>query len=193
MTPLPFVWPDAVAFWIVYAWAFCPEYKIVRSAQRSLGCRDAKSLQVLVFGHGAALVASFPLAWIPIFQITEFRTGAYLVGIAVLIAGSLLRRHCWRMLGASFTGDVRATAGQKVITRGAYYFICHPSYTGGILLYTGVGIALGSWASIGLLAAATLTAYIYRIAVEERELLAVIGEPYRLFISTRKRLIPFIY
>jgi protein-S-isoprenylcysteine O-methyltransferase Ste14 len=29
--------------------------------------------------------------------------------------------------------------------------------------------------------------------VEERTLLAVIGEPYRQFMRTRKRLIPFIY
>jgi len=35
--------------------------------------------------------------------------------------------------------------------------------------------------------------YGYRIAVEERALLAAIGEPYREFMSTRKRLIPFVY
>ena len=29
------------------------------------------------------------------------------------------------------------------------------------------------------------------MAVEERTLLAVIGEPYRQFMTTRKRLIPF--
>jgi protein-S-isoprenylcysteine O-methyltransferase Ste14 len=31
------------------------------------------------------------------------------------------------------------------------------------------------------------------MTVEERALLAVVGEPYREFMRTRRRLIPFIY
>jgi protein-S-isoprenylcysteine O-methyltransferase Ste14 len=44
-----------------------------------------------------------------------------------------------------------------------------------------------------VLTLAAFAVYAYRIAVEERALLAVVGEPYREFIRTRKRLIPFIY
>jgi protein-S-isoprenylcysteine O-methyltransferase Ste14 len=44
-----------------------------------------------------------------------------------------------------------------------------------------------------VLALAAFAVYRYRIAVEERALLAVVGGPYRDFIRTRKRLIPFIY
>jgi protein-S-isoprenylcysteine O-methyltransferase Ste14 len=61
------------------------------------------------------------------------------------------------------------------------------------MLNTGVGFALGSWASAALLAGASIAVYVYRMNVEERTLLAVIGEPYRQFMRTRKRLIPFIY
>jgi protein-S-isoprenylcysteine O-methyltransferase Ste14 len=57
----------------------------------------------------------------------------------------------------------------------------------------GTGLALGSWASTIVLTLAAFGVYAYRIAVEERALLAVVGEPYREFIRTRKRLIPFIY
>ena len=71
----------------------------------------------------------------------------FLVGVAVLVAGSLLRRHCRRLLGSS----------------------------------------------AGLLAVATFVGYNYRMRVEEGALLAAIGEPYRRFMRTRKRLIPFIY
>ena len=38
-----------------------------------------------------------------------------------------------------------------------------------------------------------IAAYMYRMAVEEHTLLAVIGEPYRQFMRTRKRLVPFVY
>jgi protein-S-isoprenylcysteine O-methyltransferase Ste14 len=58
---------------------------------------------------------------------------------------------------------------------------------------TGIGLALGSWASTAVLALAAFGVYSYRIAVEERTLLAVVGEPYREFMRTRRRLIPFIY
>jgi protein-S-isoprenylcysteine O-methyltransferase Ste14 len=140
-----------------------------------------------------AFVAAFPLAWVPALQITGHRLGVFLVGVALLVSGSLFRRHCWRMLGASFTGDVRASAEQEVVTRGAYAILRHPSYTAGIILNTGIGVALGSWASAIVLAGASFAVYYYRMAVEERALLAAIGEPYERFMRTRKRLIPFVY
>lgn len=193
MNPLPFVWPYAALFWLGFLWAFWPELAIVRRAQRAAGAKDAKSLQVIILGQGIASLAAFPLAWVQTLQFPGHRAGVFFTGLGVLISGSLLRRHCWRMLGFSFTGDVRASADQAVVTRGAYGIVRHPAYTAGILMNTGVGIALGSWASAGILAVGTFVAYIYRIAVEEQALLAAIGEPYRQFMSTRKRLIPFIY
>ena len=117
----------------------------------------------------------------------------FALGIALIIAGSLLRQHCFRMLGTSFTGDVRATADQKVVDQGAYRILRHPAYTAGIILNTGVAIALGTWLGAVLMAAASFAVYVYRISVEERKLLSVIGEPYRAFMLTRKRLIPFVY
>jgi protein-S-isoprenylcysteine O-methyltransferase Ste14 len=193
MKPLPFVWPYALVFWAALFWAYAPEFGIVRRGSRSAGTKDAKSLQVILVVQGIASVVAFPLAWVPALQFPAHRLGVFVAGLAVLVSGSLLRRHCFRMLGASFTGDVRATAGQQIVTRGAYAMLRHPSYTAGILMNTGVGLALGSWASAGIAAAASFAAYSYRIAVEERALLAAIGEPYRQFTATRKRLIPFIY
>lgn len=193
MTPLPFVWPYALVFWAVDLWAFGPEFAIIRRARRSPSATDARSMQVIVIGMWIAYVAAFPLAWVPVLQIRGHRVGVFLVGVALLVGGSLLRRHCWRMLGASFTGDVRAMADQEVVTRGAYAFLRHPSYTAGIVMNTGVGVALGSWASTVLLMVASVAVYRYRMAVEERALLAAIGEPYERFLRTRKRLIPFVY
>ena len=193
MTPLPFVWPYALVFWAAFAWAYFPESRIVRNAQRDKTATDGKSIQVIVYGGGIATFAAFAIAWTPAFQFATHRVAIFFSGVAVLIAASWLRRHCFRMLGASFTGDVRARADQQIVTRGAYTFLRHPSYTAGILLNTGMGIALGSWASAILLTVAAFVVYSYRIAVEERALLSAIGEPYRVFMNTRKRLIPFVY
>ncbi len=194
MKPLPFVWPYALLFWAAFLWAYRPEFAIAQRARRTQGASDSKSLQVIMLGQGAAFFAAFSIAGIRALQFAPaLRTVAFFAGVATLVAGSLLRRHCWRMLGSSFTGDVRAHADQQVVNRGAYRIVRHPSYTAGIILTAGVGIALGNWASALVLLAASTAVYLYRIAVEERTLLAVIGEPYRQFMSTRKRLIPFIY
>jgi protein-S-isoprenylcysteine O-methyltransferase len=194
MRPLPFVWPYALVYWLVVLWALWPEFSIVRRAQRTQTTSDSKSLQVILVGQSIAFLLSYPLAWIPALQLAPtHRVAVFYVGIALVVGGALLRRHCFRMLASSFTGDVRARTDQEVVSRGAYRILRHPAYTAGIVLNTGVGIALGSWVSAVLLAVASTAVYMYRIAVEERELVAVIGEPYRQFMSTRKRLIPFIY
>jgi protein-S-isoprenylcysteine O-methyltransferase Ste14 len=194
MRPLPYVWPFALLFWVAFSWAYFPEFAIVRKAQRDQGETDSRSLQVILAGQSIAFVLAFPLAWVPALQFPAAqRVTWFFIGVVAMLAGSLIRRHCWRMLGTSFTGDVRVRAGQEVIQRGAYRFVRHPSYTGGILLNTGVGIALGSWLGALLLAVASFASYSYRMAVEERALLAEIGEPYRDFMSTRKRLFPFVY
>jgi protein-S-isoprenylcysteine O-methyltransferase Ste14 len=61
------------------------------------------------------------------------------------------------------------------------------------MLNTGIGLALGSWASALIAAASSLALYSYRMAVEERALVAALGEPYREFMRTRKRVIPWVY
>jgi protein-S-isoprenylcysteine O-methyltransferase Ste14 len=194
MTPLPFVLPYAALFWAAFLWAYLPESRLVRRARRAQTATDSRSLQVITLVQGLAFSGAFALAGRRALQFAPAHLpAAFFSGVALVVAGSLLRRHCFRTLGASFTGDVRARADQEVVSRGAYRFVRHPSYTAGIVLNAGVGLALGSWASLLLLVAATFGSYLYRMTVEERTLLSVIGEPYREFMRTRKRLIPFVY
>jgi len=197
MTPLPFSWPYWPVFWVVVIWAFGPEFRIVRAAQKPAArpdSLDAGSCRVITRGGGIASLVAFAIAWAPFGRVsTDLRTVVFGVGILLIILGSLLRRHCWRMLGSSFTGDVRAEPNQKIVTTGAYRLLRHPSYSAGILMNCGVGLALGSWASAVLLTLAAFVVYGVRIRVEEAALVRVLGEPYREFMGTRRRIIPFIY
>jgi len=169
----------------------------VRRAQKpatETGSPDAGSFRIIIIGMGLATFIAFPLAWVPWLRFpAALQLFAFVVGLVTVLGGSLLRRHCWKVLGTSFTGDVRAHAEQRIVTTGAYAVVRHPSYTAGILMNLGLGLALGSWGSALSLTVASVAVYIYRITVEERALLAVVGEPYREFIRTRRRLIPFIY
>jgi protein-S-isoprenylcysteine O-methyltransferase Ste14 len=193
---LVFVWPYALGFWIVYFWAFAPEFIIIaRSGKsaRASGSKDSGSLGVILMGIWIAMFLAFPLSAIRSLRFPpEANLIAFCIGTGMLIAGSLLRRHCWRVLGEYFTGDVQARADQPVIDRGAYRWVRHPSYAGGILMFAGIGVALGSWASAVILVVASVAVYSYRIKIEEKALVASIGEPYVAFMRTRKRLIPFV-
>jgi len=44
-----------------------------------------------------------------------------------------------------------------------------------------------------LTALVAIPAYLYRIRVEERTLIAELGEPYRAYTTRTRRLIPFVY
>ncbi len=196
MRPLVFVWPYAVVFWLVFFWAFSIEFAIVQRARRAAGdpqSKDAGSMRVIMVGQGIGVLLAFPIAWVRALRFpAAANVPALYAGTAILIAASLLRRHCFRVLGEYFTGDVRARVDQPVIDRGAYRWVRHPSYTAGILLFAGMGVALGSWASAAIMIIAAFTVYSYRVSVEERALVEAIGEPYVAYMKTRKRFIPFI-
>jgi len=197
LTPLPITLPYAIVFWAVVLWAFVPEFAVTaRSRRRAAHAAspDAGSLRVIMFALGGAIWLALPLALVEAMQFPpSLRLGLFGLGLGVLAAGSLLRRHCWRMLGEYFTADVAAEAGQPVVERGAYRWVRHPSYTGGMLMHLGYGLALGSWGSTLLLVGACVVAYSYRIRVEERTLVAALGEPYRAYMRRHKRLIPYVY
>ena len=196
MRPLPFVWPYALVFWAVYIWAFTPEWRIVRSGVEGVKRDDSKdsgSLRMLLGGQWVALLIAFPIAFVTAFAFpTRLRVPLFAVGISLLLLGSLLRRYCWRTLGEFFTGDVRARPDQPVIRSGPYRLVRHPSYTGAMMMFIGIGLSLGNWISAALLTFSSVALYSYRVSVEERALLETIGEPYGAYMKESKRFIPYV-
>jgi len=194
--PLPFTWPFALVFWAVYVWAFFPEWKVVQGGikgAKDAGSKDSGSLRVLLGGMWIALFLAFPLAFVRAwsFPLRE-QLPLFVAGLLLIVSGSLLRRYCFRTLGEFFTGDVRASEDQPVICTGPYQWVRHPSYTAGMMMFIGIGLALGSWVSFLLLTVGSIATYRYRVAIEERILLQTLGEPYASYIKSRRRFIPYI-
>jgi protein-S-isoprenylcysteine O-methyltransferase Ste14 len=196
MRPLPFVWPYALVFWAVYVWAFLPEWRVVRGGYEGAKHADSKdrgSLEVIMGGMWIALLVAYLLAFVKAWSFPRnWQVPLFVVGVVMILLGSLLRRYCWRTLGEYFTGDVRARADQPVVTSGPYRLVRHPSYTAGMVMFIGIGLALGNWLSLVLLTIATIATYSYRVVVEEHALLEAIGEPYLAYMKERKRFIPYI-
>ena len=193
--PPPFKWPYFLVFWPVYVWVFLPEFRVIRRARSApLPAEDRGSLRVVLMGLNLAMLAAFVLAFVADRATLPGSSAVWLfLGVAVLVAGSLLRRHCFRILGAFFTGAVTIQADHRVIDAGAYRWVRHPSYTAGLLVVLGIALALANWLSVVVSVAVAFLAYSYRARIEEQALLASLGAPYARFLATRKRFLPFVW
>lgn len=194
--PLPLTWPYLMLFWAVYVWVFVPEFRIMLRATRArvAPTEDRGSLRVVAVGFSIAVLAAFVIAVVVPKAALPGRPEAwFFAGVAVLVSGGLLRRHCFRQLDRFFTGAVTIQADHRVIDSGAYRWVRHPSYTAALMIVLGIALALGNW--LGVLAAMTAAcpAYAYRARVEEQALLASLGDEYARFMATRKRFVPYVF
>jgi protein-S-isoprenylcysteine O-methyltransferase Ste14 len=62
-----------------------------------------------------------------------------------------------------------------------------------LLIVTGCGLAAGNWLVLAICAVLPLPALLWRIHVEEAELLDVLGDRYRAYQAHTKRLIPGLW
>ena len=115
------------------------------------------------------------------------------MGLVVIIVASLLRRHCFQMLGTDFRGDVSVRADQPIVERGAYRHLRHPSYLAAMLLHLGFGLCFTNWGTLALLMLAVPPLFVYRIRVEERALRERLGASYDGYSGRTKRLIPGVW
>jgi protein-S-isoprenylcysteine O-methyltransferase Ste14 len=115
------------------------------------------------------------------------------IGLVVFWGGISLRLWSFRTLGRYFTFTVQTSSDQPVITKGPYRVIRHPSYAGLLLIMMAVGVFIGNWWSLVCLTVATAGGLVFRIRVEERALTQNLGESYRSYAATHKRLVPFVW
>ena len=117
----------------------------------------------------------------------------FAVGAVIGWLGLLLRWWSFVSLGRLFTVVVMTSADQTIVDRGPYRVLRHPSYTGLLLAFAGVGLMVGNWigatGAVGLL----LIALLYRIRIEERALTAALGGRYREYAKDRARLVPYVW
>ena len=111
----------------------------------------------------------------------------------LLLAATAARLWAVRTLGRWFTTDVRTDTAQPVIDTGPYRWVRHPSYTAALLALLAVGLTFDNWALLAAMVLFPLIGFGVRIRVEERALLDALGEPYRAYIRTHRRLVPGVW
>ena len=191
--PLAFTSPYAWVFWAVFLLVYVPEFRLIARARPVPGqTSDRSMIFIMLLGWIGFPVAFAVAAWSN-FVLVRHQKMWFWLGIGFLLLGSALRRHCFKMLGSYFTANVKVADDQTVIKEGAYRWVRHPSYTGGMLMYLGTGLALTNWLSVLVMVILGGLGYAYRVRVEERALASALGQSYREYMQRTKRFVPFIF
>jgi protein-S-isoprenylcysteine O-methyltransferase Ste14 len=115
------------------------------------------------------------------------------IGLTVLAAGVALRTWAIVTLGRLFKFVVVIQEGHRVVAAGPYRLLRHPSYTGGLLICAGFGLASANWVGLAGLTLLPLAVILWRIHIEENALLATLGDRYRRYAAHHKRLVPLVW
>jgi protein-S-isoprenylcysteine O-methyltransferase Ste14 len=114
-------------------------------------------------------------------------------GYFIVLFGLFFRWFAVMRLGKRFRVKVSLIEGQKLETTGIYRLIRHPSYTGLLLYYFGLGIVMQNYISLIILIVMPLYVVVTRVRVEEIFLCKHFGEKYTTYKSNTYRLIPYLY
>ncbi len=106
--------------------------------------------------------------------------------------GVLVRQYAIAVIGRFFSLTVQIAEDHMVVEKGPYRLIRHPSYTGILITFIGLGLAVQSWGAVLVLLLFFGISFGYRMRVEERTLLSGLGRDYASYMKRTKRLIPFL-
>ena len=114
-------------------------------------------------------------------------------GLVLIVLGLALRWIAILSLGRMFTVDVAIVRGHHLVTTGIYQRVRHPSYSGALLSFLGLGLTFSNYLSALVIFVPICVAFLYRIHIEEQTLTAAFGDEYRNYRVATKRLIPGVY
>lgn len=115
------------------------------------------------------------------------------LGLGLVGLGLGIRWYAVWQLGKAFTVQLQVADQQKLSTDGIFKYLRHPSYTGLMLYYIGLGLIMSNALCLSILIALPLWAVLNRIGLEEKLLLSHFGETYAAYQQRTWRLMPWVY
>jgi protein-S-isoprenylcysteine O-methyltransferase Ste14 len=118
---------------------------------------------------------------------------AFWVGVVVMLAGFALRLASMLALGEQFSHEVAVKDDHSVVQSGPYRWVRHPSYTGAVVTYLGIGVVTGNWLSVVASLGGALVGFGCRITVEEQALREQLDDYESYVQRTPYRLVPGVW
>jgi protein-S-isoprenylcysteine O-methyltransferase Ste14 len=178
-----------------YVWFFLEfiQLFIIPSVRRRKAIKkERKSTIILILGIALNVFFIEFLAFYTYYSGIGYLGNTLYIGLGLVILGIIIRQYSIYILGKYFSPHVEIQKEHKLIEKGLYKYIRHPSYLGSILSLTGLSIAFESLLSLIFSLILSSIFYGYRINVEEKELIKIFGNGYLNYIKRTKKLIPFL-
>jgi protein-S-isoprenylcysteine O-methyltransferase Ste14 len=180
----------------VVVWLAAEAYLIWRDSARGKGTTDIdrRTRNYNTAATVLCLILGLAVNWIGFLRFASLGASEVLwIGSAVMLLGFILRHWSIIVLGRYFRTTIELEKDQKVIDRGPYRYIRHPSYSGIILFFIGYGLVSKNWLSLIVIACLPTISLIYRIEFEELALVKGLGSEYIIYQKVTKKLIPGVW
>jgi len=145
--------------------------------------KDRGSGALIIFTVLVSIILALSLGYAGVGPLPDW---VFYPGIFLMLLGVFLRQWAIAVLGRFFSLTVRVAEDHRVIDKGPYRLVRHPSYSGVLITF------IGSLGALLVLLSVFVVSYGYRMRVEEKALLAELGEDYSNYMKRTKRLIPYI-
>jgi protein-S-isoprenylcysteine O-methyltransferase Ste14 len=146
------------------------------------------------------LFYSFLFAWLVLMPLDAVRFHWSQMPLLLQVVGAVALVGSFFFISLTFrensflspTVRIQEERGQTVISTGPYHYVRHPMYAGGLLLFLGTPLLLGSWYGL-LLALIFIPAGAVRAILEERVLLKELPGYDAYMAQVKYRLIPYVW
>ena len=162
-------------------------------SQRTALRRDRGSRLLLWFVGGAGVAAGTAVRAVSATRIEIARPWLLGISLALIAAGLVIRWTAILTLGSFFNTSVAIHQNHRLVRTGLYRWVRHPSYSGLLTAFLGLGLSFGNWLSVAVMVVPFFAVLLYRIQVEESSLLEALGQDYAEYCKTTKRLLPGIF
>jgi protein-S-isoprenylcysteine O-methyltransferase Ste14 len=142
----------------------------------------------------------FLLAWLVLMPLDAVKYHWSQIPIMLQVVGVMLLITSFIIISLTFrenaflspTVRVQLERGQTVISTGPYRYVRHPMYAGGLLLFLGTPLLLGSWYGL-LLVVLLILVVAVRAVLEERVLRDELPGYAAYMKQVKYRLIPYVW
>jgi protein-S-isoprenylcysteine O-methyltransferase Ste14 len=184
----PSQFTSSAFMFLFYAWILSEFINNIWSWKNSQKTNKDKGSYLIV-------VAPSIVAMIIVFVLRSFEVGVFngslqYIGLILIVFGIVLREWSIWVLGKHFTVQVQIREKAKLVTQGPYKYIRHPAYTGSLLSFTGVPLAIGTWSGAVIAVIVCWTVHLYRIRVEEEALQEAFDSEYEEYKKKTWKLFP---
>lgn len=186
--------PQLLFFAVCAAWWMLEIFISHRRRSQDDPSRDGGTLRLLWGVLYAAIFVAVLLSVNGVARLPgSWRVPLLWAGTAMVLAGLAFRLWAIAVLGRQFTVDVGIQPDHQLVQTGPYRRLRHPSYSGALLCFYGLGVALCDWASLLVIAVAVTAAFVRRIQVEERVLAQAFGARWTAHAQRTWRLLPGVW